>query len=138
MSDEYGTDVATSVERLEGSWSINGKSYKLVTEDTRKETLDLIGEYMEIAATVENAEGESDIPEGLGEDLDNFSWEDDDSEKDMVESVVDEKLIKPDVEVSQVPQRKLRALFEGMMEAWNEGEQVKAAKTEMPLDKGNG
>jgi len=138
MTGKYGTEVATSVERIEGSWSINGETYALITEDTRKETLDLIGEYMEIAATVDGAEDESDIPDGLGEDIDDFAWEDEDSEKDMVESVVSEKLIKPEVDPNRVPQRKLRALFEGMMNAWNEGTQVTAAKNEMPLDKGNG
>jgi len=138
MTGKYGTEVATSVERIEGSWSINGETYTLITEDTRKETLDLIGEYMEVAATVEDASGPEDIPDGLGEDIDNFRWEDEDNEMDMVESVISEKLIKPEVNASDVPQRKLSALFEGMMQAWNEGEQIKAAKAEMPLDEGNG
>jgi hypothetical protein len=137
MTDEYGAEVATSVETIEGTWSINGQTFKLQTKDTRKETLDLIEEYMEVAQTVDSAEDESDIPEGLGKDIDNFSWEDEDSDTDMVESVIGEKLVKPEVDVSQVPQRKLGALFEGMMEAWQEGEQVKSAKAEMPVSEGN-
>lgn len=134
MSDRFGTDVATRKETIEGTWTIDGKTYDLITEDTTKGTLDLIGEYLELAATVENAEDESDIPEGLGEDLDNFAWEEADSDKDMVESVVDEKLIQPEIDVSDAPMRKLRSLFEGMMEAWNEGKKVKNAKEEMPLE----
>lgn len=137
MSDEYGQEVATSVETLEGSWSINGETYKLRTKDTKKRTLDLIGEYMELAARVDSIDDETEeIPEDIerqAENLANFPWEDD-SDVDMVESVVSEKLIKPDVDVNEVPQRKLRALFEGMMEAWSEGEVVKSAKKEMPIE----
>jgi len=137
MVDKYGTEVATSVETLEGEWSINGESYKLVTKDTKKATLDLIGEYMQIAASVDGLEEGDEIPEEVetqAENLANFEWETEDDEKDMVESVVSEKLIKPDVDVNQIPQRKLRALFEGMMDAWNEGTVVKNAKEEMPIE----
>jgi len=132
MSDRFGTEVATQKEQIEGTWSIDGQEFALITEDTSKGTLELIEEYMQLANRV--AEGE-EIPEGAAEDLDNFPWEDDDDEDtDIIESVVDAKLIKPEVNPQDAPIRKLRALFEGMMNAWSEGKQVKDARHDMPLD----
>jgi len=83
------------------------------------------------------AEGQ-ELPEGAGEDLPNFPWEsEDDEDKDIIESVISEKLIKPEIDPQDAPVRKLRALFEGMMQAWSEGKQIKDAKGDMPLDEGN-
>jgi len=136
--NNYGAEIATSKETIKGTWEWDGEEYDLITKDTTKGTLDLIGEYMEVAQTVENAEGEDDIPEGLGSDLDDFPWDHDHgSDADMVEIVVGEKLVKPEVDVNEVPMRKIRALFEGMLEAWNAGETVKDAKGQMPVDNPN-
>ena len=134
MTDKnYGADVATKKEQIEGTWSIDGDEYDLLTEDTTKQTLNIIEQYMEVAQSLE----EGDVPEGAAEDLPNFPWEDDDSEKDFIESILDAKLIKPEIDVQDAPIRKLRALFEGCFETWSEGKRVKNAKEEMPLDKGN-
>lgn len=137
MSDRFGTDVATRKEQIEGTWTVDGEEFALITEDTSKGTLELIEQYMQLANQVAQAESEDDIPDGLGEDLDNFPWEDEDDEKDVIETVVDAKLVKPEVDVQNTPVRKLRALFEGMMGAWNEGELVADAQDQMPLDEGN-
>lgn len=125
MTDRFGTDVATRKEQIEGTWTVDGEEYALLTEDTTKETLELIEDYMALAEEISQAESPDDIPEDAGEDLPDFPWEDEDDDKDIVESVVGAKLIKPDVDPQQTPVRKLRALFQGMMEAWTEGKQVK-------------
>ncbi len=134
MSDRFGTEVAASKERIEGTWTVDGETYDLITEDTSKGTLELIEQYMQLANRV--AEGD-ELPEDAAEDLDNFPWEEEDNEKDIIESVVDAKLIKPEVNPQDAPIRKLRALFEGMMQAWSEGKQVRDAKDDMPLEEGN-
>lgn len=141
MSDRFGTEVATSIDRIEGTWEVDGEEYALITEDTTKGTLSLIEEYGRVADQAMQADDPSELPDDLGDDLDNFPWEDEDSDddKDWLESVIDEKLIKPEVDADEAPVRKLRALFEGMMDAWGEGKLVKDAKDEMPLedDEGN-
>lgn len=136
--DRFGTAAATRRDQIEGTWSLDGETYDLITEDTSKGTLNLIEEYGRVAQRAAQAESPEDLPDDLGDDLDDFPWEDEDSEDvDFIESIVREKLVKPDVDVDDVPIRKLRALYEGMMDAWGEGKAVADAKDEMPLDEGN-
>jgi len=101
MTDRFGTDVATRKEQIEGTWTVDGEEYALLTEDTTKETLELIEDYMALAEEISQAESPDDIPEDAGEDLPDFPWEDEDDDKDIVESVVGAKLIKPDVDPQQ-------------------------------------
>lgn len=137
-TDRFGTEVATRKERIEGTWEFDGETYDLITEDTTKGTLSLIEEYGRVAERAAQAEDPEDLPDDLGEDIDDFPWEsEDDEDIDWLESVIREKLIKPEVDVDKTPLRKLRALYEGMMDAWGEGETVAAAKADMPLDEGN-
>lgn len=136
MSDDknYGADVAQTKDRIEGTWTINGNAYDLVAEDVTKGTLDLVEDYMAVAQRFESGE---DVPEDAVDHLDNFPWEDENDDTDLIESLLSEKLVKPEIDVSETPVRKLMALFEGMFEAWTEGEPVKSAKAEMPVDGGN-
>jgi len=134
MSDEYGANYATQKETIEGTWSIDDREFKLETEDVSKATLDLIGEYTQLAAMFE----EGEVPEDAGEELDDFPWEDEDDDRDFIESVVGEKLHKPEIDVNDTASRKLSAIFAGMFDAWQEGTVVKDAKDGMPLeDEGN-
>jgi len=54
-----------------------------------------------------------------------------------VQSVLDEKLVNPSPDVENTGMSKLRALFEGVMLAWQESDEVADAKEEMPLKSGN-
>ncbi len=130
---DYGADYATQKETIEGTWRIDGREFALETEDVTKRTLDLLGEYMALAQQYE----EGDVPEGAGDDLEDFPWESEGDDRDFIESVVDEKLHKPDIDVDETVSRKLSAIFVGMFEAWQEGETVKAAREEMPVEGGN-
>jgi len=128
---DYGEDVLTTTDTVEGTWNYNGTEYGLQAEEITKGTLDLIGEYAQLA---QQAEETGEVPEGAAENLDNFPWESDDSDKDFIESVISEKLLKPDVDPNNVSIGKLTALFEGLMETWQEGKVVTEAKEEMPIE----
>lgn len=136
-TDRFGTSVAQEKDTIEGTWSIDGQEFALITEDTAKGTLNTIDEYLKVAAQIDAAEGPDDIPDDVVEDLPDFPWEDENEDIDFIESVLKEKLKKPDIDIEETPTRKLSALFEGMMEAWGEGTKVTEAKEEMPIDKGN-
>jgi hypothetical protein len=143
---EYGQSIIEQTHTLEGHWSYGGNSYKLEVEDISGHDFGLIQEYTQLAMGVEamgddpDNVSESDIEElnSKAENLDNFSWESEDGDTDLVQSVIQAKLVKPDVEISTTGHSKLQALFEGMMETWQESEAVKSAKEDMPLDEGNG
>lgn len=71
------------------------------------------------------------------EELDNlpdFEWEDEDEDVDYIESLIDEKLLSPDVDPNDVPTQKLRVLVEGMLDAWGADTEIKAAAEEMPVE----
>lgn len=144
MSD-YGQNVIDRTDVLEGKWSFAGQDFDLEVEDISGQDFDLIKEYTQLAMGVEaigqdpDNVDEKDIEQlnDKAEDLDNFSWEDEDDDTDLIKSVIDAKLVNPKVDQT-TGQSKLQALFQGMMQTWQESESVKASKEEMPLDEGNG
>jgi len=138
----YGEDVLNETSVLSGSWTYNGQQYNLKVEDIAGRDMRLINDYQEIAARVVGAgddPSESDIEavQEKAESLVDFSWEDGD-EQPFIQSVIDAKLVRPSVDVGDTGTSKLRALFSGMMETWQESDSVAEAKSEMPLDEGNG
>jgi len=111
-----------------------------VVEDISYPDFKLAQEYAAISAQVnalENAESvdESDVKDiqQSAEELDNFSWEDD-GDDDFVVTMIDAKLVKPKVDITNTSIRKLRALLEGMFETWQSDKDVEAAQEEMPLE----
>jgi len=144
MSD-YGQDILNEgLDRLEGTWSYAGEEYGLLVEDISYPDFKLAQEYAALSAQVsalEDAESidESDVEsiQATAEDLDNFSWESDNGETDFIVTMIQAKLIKPEVNVDNTPVRKLRALLEGMFQTWQEDTNVEQAREKMPLE-GNG
>jgi len=137
----YGQDVLNDgLERLEGTWEYAGEEYDLVVDDISYPDFKLAQEYAAISAQVnalENAESidESDVEEiqASAEGLDNFSWEDS-GDEDFIVTMIDAKLVKPEVDIDTTPVRKLRALLEGMFETWQSDKEVESAREEMPLE----
>jgi len=142
MSD-YGEDVLDRDEVLEGTWTYGGNTYDLEVNDISGRDMRLIQDYTDIAArvaAVDDDASEADIEQinEKAEGLDDFSWEDGDGETPYIQSIIDEKLVRPDVDVDNTGYSKLRAIFEGIMQTWQESKTVANAKDEMPLDEGNG
>lgn len=110
MPDKYGTEVATSRDdNIEGTWTYDGAEYKLLTTaPTRKE-------LRQIDAELEGTEDEDAV----------------------MARVIDEYLVKPDVDSDNVELPKLGSLFIGMQKAWAERVDLSDLKSEMPVDQGN-
>jgi len=139
---DYGEEVLNQTTLLSGTWVYGGTEYDLKVEDIAGRDMRLIQEYQELAVRVAGAdedpsESELESLNEKAESLDDFSWEDE-GDEDFIHSVIDAKLIRPDVDVDEHGQSKLRALFQGMMSTWQESDEVAEAKDEMPLDEGNG
>lgn len=140
MSD-FGQDILNEgLDRLEGTWEYNGSEYDLLVEDINYEDFKLAQQYAALAQQVNTLEqresvGEDDV-ESLAaeaEQLENFSWEET-GDRDFIPSMIDAKLIKPDVDIETTSVSKLRALVGGMMQAWQEESGVADAKAEMPIE----
>lgn len=135
MTDNYGAEYAVQKDTLKGTWSIDDKEFDLVVEGISKGTLNLIEEYMQAARQAERIE-DDEAAENLAEGLEDFPWENG-QDKDAIDSIIDAKLVKPEIRAEDIDFRKLLAIVEGMMQAWQEGEQYREAKQEMPIDQGN-
>ena len=144
----YGQDIVNDAEQiLDGTWEWDNREYELRVRNISYKDKRRIQQYGALAATVdgmaENAEdvdlGEEEIEslQNQAENLENFSWEEEDEDSDWIASVVEEKLVRPDVDVEQTSTPKLGAIIEGMMQAWEESQSVKNAKKEMPVEEGN-
>ena len=113
MTEHTLDDAARALETretLRGTFAVAGEEYPL---EVREPTL---GELEEI---------ESDI----GTEAD---------EVEAIREIVARYLEAPDVAVDDVGISKLRALFDGMREAWEAGDAFDEAEDAMPLDEGNG
>lgn len=144
----YGQDIVNDAEQLlEGTWEWDGTEYELKVYNIGYKDKNRIQQYGALAATVdgvaENADeielGEEELEQlqQQAESLESFSWEDDDADDDWIASVIDEKLVRPEVDIEQTSSHKLGAIVEGMMETWEESQSVKNAKAEMPVQEGN-
>lgn len=137
MSEQFGQHVIDQIdeETVEGSWSYNGEEYDLEVRDIAKGDLDRIQKYAQL--TDAQAEGE-EISEEDVEEIGNFSWEDEDSDEDWLNTVLRSKLESPEIgDPDDQPIRLLMSLFQGMMEAWTDPGDVAEAREDMPLDEGN-
>jgi len=140
MSD-YGQDILNEgLNRLEGTWTYNGQEYDLLVEDINYEDFKLAQQYAALAQQINVLENKDSIAEEdvenlatEAEQLDNFSWEDS-GDRDFIPSMIDAKLLKPDVDIQTTPVSKLRALVGGMMQAWQEESGVSEAREEMPIE----
>jgi len=144
----YGQEIVNDAEQiLEGKWEWNETEYELKVYNIGYKDKRRIQQYGTLAATVDGMADDADDIE-IGEDeietlqeqaesLENFSWEDDEEDRDWIASVVEEKLVRPEVDVEQTSTPKLGAIIEGMMQTWEESQSVKNAKAEMPVDEGN-
>jgi hypothetical protein len=138
----YGQEVVDrGLERLKGTWEYNGEEYDLLVEDISYPDFKLVQQYGALSAQFAAIEDGEDVDaEGLEEQVENlgdFSWEAEDEDPDFIPGMIDEKLVRPEVDPSETPTQKLRALVEGMMGAWQESEDIAEAREEMPLE-GNG
>ena len=138
---DYGQDlVDRGLEILKGSWEYDGEKKDLLVEDISYPDFKLAQQYGVLSARFQSLEDAD--PDDIDEDelaeqvesLDDFSWESEDEDKDFVVTMVENKLVKPNANPESLPTSMLRALVEGMMETWQESEDVATAKEEMPLE----
>ena len=139
MTNDYGAEIATRTDTIEGTWSLGGETYNLEVKDAKYKTLRLLQEYATLAQSIDGVgtdptEEELESIEEQAENLENFPWEDDNSNVDFVKSIFDEKLINPDIDADEANARAISAILQGIINAWQEGESVKAAKEEMPVE----
>lgn len=143
---EFGQDLVNDAGTLlTDTWEYNGQQNELKVRNISYPDWRLVKEYAALAAGVQGAaESGDDVDEEdlerlqeQAESLDNFSWEDDDADNDFIVSVVEEKLVRPDVDVSETSEPVLVALVEGMMQAWQEDRPTREAREEMPVEGGN-
>jgi hypothetical protein len=142
MSD-YGQDVIDrGLERLKGTWTYNGEEYDLLVEDISRGDKKLMRKYMGAVAPVLQAQenGEeldedtvSEIEAEL-ERLGSYSWVDGELGDDPLAPVMREKLVQPEADPDTLSDRKFEALIRGMFEAFEEADDVAAARDEMPLE----
>jgi len=113
MPDNNLSDAARALEsrdELAGTFEIGGDEYPL---EVREPTLDELEELeMELA--------------------------DEADEVEAIRGMAERYLIAPDVAAGDIGISKLRALFDGMREAWESGDAFDEAKEAMPIDEGNG
>lgn len=150
MSDRYGEHLVNDAKRgqekvLKGTWEFNGDENALEVRNIAQPDMELIREYASIAGQFQHLAEKTDEGEELteedaeavksqAENLSNFSWEDDDAEKNFIVSAIDEKLVSPEVDTDGTSEPVLHALFEGMLRAWNKEKAVREAEEEMPVE----
>jgi len=139
---DYGQSLLDDgLEQLRGTWEYRGNEYDLLVEDISYPDWQLVQQYAAIAGQVQSldeSEGEisDDVVDSLteqAENLDNFSWEDG-GDADFVESVINAKLLAPEVDLQVTSQDKISALIEGMMQTWSRSVDVEQAEGEMPIE----
>lgn len=124
--DEYGASFLTREETIEGTWEYGGQEFKLQVKDISLGSQELLQEHMRIGMEALGMDGEVD-EERLAdvnkraEELDSLPWEDDTEQDGFIESTIEAKLVKPSVNIADARAQKMRAVFEGMMQAWQEG-----------------
>lgn len=124
--DEYGANFLTREETIEGTWSYAGQEFKLQVKDISLGSQELLQEHMRIGMEAMGMDGEvdeerlEDVNE-RAENLDELPWEDDTEQDGFIEATIEAKLVKPSVDIADARAQKMRAVFEGMMQAWQEG-----------------
>jgi len=142
---DYGQDLLNDgLERLQGEWAYRGQTFDLVVEDIGYSDWKLVQQYGALSAQVNAFDDQDDISEAdvealaeQAESLEDFSWEAPDENPDFVETLIDEKLVRPEVDLETTSSDKVGAIVEGMIQTWQRSHDVEAAEGEMPLDTGN-
>lgn len=142
---DYGQEILDDgLERLQGTWQYRGQAFDLVVEDIGYSDWKLVQQYGALSAQVDAFEGQDDISEAdvealaeQAESLEDFSWEGDDENPDFVETIIEEKLVRPEVDLETTSSDKVGAIVEGMIQTWQSSHDVEQAQGEMPLDTGN-
>jgi len=147
--DAYGGHLVNNAgELLDGTWTYHGEENNLQVRNISYPDWKLVQQYAQVAASIEaTADAASEDAEAAGElgqaaleqaeQLDNFSWETEGAESDFMMSLIEEKLVKPEVDVGETSSGVLAALVDGMVGAWQSSKDRREAKAEMPLDEGN-
>jgi len=99
-----------TTDELEGSFTLKGEEYPLEVHEPTLNELE-------------------DLEAGLNDAAD---------EVEAMREMTDKYLIAPDTDAGRVGISKLRALFDGMREAWEDGKAFDEAQDAMPIDEGNG
>jgi len=148
-NSEYGSHLINNAgEVLTGTWTYHGETNQLKVRNIAYPDWKLVQQYAQVAASIEaTADAASEDAEAAGElgqaaleqaeQLDNFSWETEGAESDFMMSLIEEKLVKPEVDVGETSSGVLAALVDGMVGAWQSSKDRREAKAEMPLDEGN-
>jgi len=123
--DEYGAAYLTQSETIQGSWEYNGRDFKLAVEDISMGAFKTLQEYMKVGVMASQVEEDDEDAiselEDSAENLEDLPWDEDTEAEGFIESTIEAKLHKPSVDVSAARAPKMQAVFEGMMEAWQEG-----------------
>jgi len=127
MSD-YGADFLTETETIEGTWEYGDNGFDLLVEDISIGSFELLQKYTQVAQEAAGVDGDAseDDLEAVNQkadDLDPLPWEDEVEADGFLEATIEAKLVKPDVVIADARAHKLRAVFEGMIAAWQEGNQ---------------
>lgn len=126
MSDEYGANFLTREETIEGTWEYADQEFKLEVKDISLGEQELLQEYMRVGMEAMGMDGDVD-EERLedvnqrAEELEDLPWEDETDATGFLECTIEAKLVKPNVTISDARAQKMQAVFMGMMEAWQEG-----------------
>lgn len=125
---DYGAEFLTETETIEGTWEYDGQEFDLLVEDISVGSFELLQKYSEVAQEAATLDGDVDENKlasvnEKAENLDPLPWEDDVEADGFLEATIEAKLVKPDVAISNARAHKLRAVFEGMIAAWQEGNQ---------------
>jgi len=111
MTDKTFDDAARALETrdvLSGTFEISGEEYPL---EAAEPTLDELEELEQAT--------------------------DADDEIEEMRALIDRYLDAPDVDAGNIGVGKLRALFKGMTESWNDMDEFDEAEEAMPVEQGN-
>lgn len=126
---DYGANFLTEAETIGGTWEYGENEFDLLVEDISVGSFELLQKYTQVAGEAMQAGDGDPTEEQLeevnkkAEELDPLPWEDDVEADGFLEATIEAKLVKPDVDLADARAHKLRAVFEGMIQAWQEGNQ---------------
>jgi len=123
--DEYGASFLTQSETLQGTWEYDDHEFKLEVEDISMGAFKTLQEYMKVGVMASQVEEDDEDAiselEDSAENLEDLPWESETDAEGFIESTIEAKLHKPNVDVSAARAPKMQAVFKGMMDAWQEG-----------------
>lgn len=127
----YWTEKDTLTEKVERP---DGDTEVIEVEDITQSEITKFRQYEQ--AAIKQARGE--LSEGDIEALPDFEWEDGESDMNYLRSMIDGKLVEPEIDnPTDIPSQKLNVLIEGMLSAWGLDMEAREAANQMPTE-GNG